>query len=73
MANCVKLANCPFFSDRMASKPATASIIKETYCLGDSSRCARFQVGANGLPVPADLYPNQADRARQIVAGKKVV
>ncbi len=28
----------------MENRPATAQLMKNTYCLGDNSGCARFQV-----------------------------
>ena len=71
MANCERLEKCIFFSDRMSRMPATASIMKKDFCCGDRSECARFQVAARGIPVPEDLYPNQAERARNIIAKRK--
>jgi hypothetical protein len=68
MANCEKLGMCPFFANRMAKMPATASIMKKDFCCGDRSKCARFQVSSRGIPVPEDLYPNQTARAQSIIA-----
>ncbi len=70
MADCKLLSGCIFFNDKMASRPGTAEIFKKKYCKGDNSDCARFMVfEALGRPkVPADLFPNQADRAKQVIA-----
>lgn len=70
MADCQLLGGCIFFNDKMASKPTTAEMMKDTYCRGDNNKCARFTVFKTlGKPaVPADLYPNQADRARTILS-----
>jgi hypothetical protein len=67
MADCEKLNACPFFSDQLAKMPGTASLMKQTYCRGDSARCARYMVATKGLPVPPDLFPNQRDRALRII------
>jgi hypothetical protein len=67
MADCEKLKNCPFFSDRMANMPSVASLMKQSYCLGDKTACARYQVASAGIPVPGDLYPNDVVRVREIL------
>lgn len=69
MAECECLPKCPFFNDRMADKPATASMIKKQYCLGDNTGCARHQVKvvAGAEAVPSDLYPVQVDRVQGIL------
>lgn len=71
MNECDMLATCPFFNDRMAEKPATAGLFKNRYCLGDSSNCARHMVfkALGREAVPADLYPNQQERAQELLAG----
>ena len=70
MSDCELLAGCIFFNDKMADMPSTAEIIKIRYCRGDSSDCARFVVckSIGREKVPQDLFPNQTDRARQIIA-----
>lgn len=67
MADCEKLVKCPFFGDKMANMPAAAGLLKETYCRGDKTQCARYQVSSAGLAVPPDLFPNDCDRAQQIL------
>ncbi len=70
MAECEFLAGCPFFNDQMQGMPATAEIYKNKYCRGDKHACARFVVKTQGggVPVPADLYPNQAERAAGLIS-----
>jgi len=70
MAECEVLSACPFFNDTMANMPGTAAAFKRKYCQGDNATCARYMVlKAIGKPkVPADLFPNQEDRARKIIA-----
>ncbi|HPG40894.1 MAG TPA: hypothetical protein PLP19_18285 [bacterium] len=70
MADCECLAGCPFFNDKMKDNQGLGAIYKRTYCQGDSSQCARHMVFKKlGKPaVPADLYPNMVDRAKQILA-----
>jgi len=70
MADCEILGTCIFFNDKMANMPGTTASYKQRYCQGDNSMCARYLVfQALGRPkVPADLFPNQADRAEKIIA-----
>ncbi|MBI5086421.1 MAG: hypothetical protein HZB13_17735, partial [Acidobacteria bacterium] len=61
---------CIFFHDKMADMPAMSEIFKDTYCRGDNTSCARhvvFQALGRGN-VPRDLYPNDNDRASDLVA-----
>lgn len=69
MPNCELSETCIFFNDKMADMPAMADIYKQRYCRDDSSQCARYVVfKALGRPaVPADLYPNDADRALALI------
>jgi hypothetical protein len=70
MADCECLPKCPFFHDRMANKPATAQMLKNQYCLGDNTGCARHQVkvALGSDLVPADLLPAQTDKVKGILA-----
>ena len=42
--DCECLPACPFFNDKMATKPSLASLMKKQYCKGDFNSCARHQV-----------------------------
>jgi hypothetical protein len=68
MADCEKLLTCPFFTDQMAQMPSVASLMKATFCHGDKTHCARYQVLMSGVPVPADLLPNDVGRAQQLLS-----
>lgn len=69
MADCEKIQGCLFFNDKLSSMPALAETIKERYCKGDYSKCARYIVcNAIGKErVPEDLFPAMLSRAKQIV------
>jgi hypothetical protein len=71
MAECSLLPKCIFFNDKMATMPAAADMMKKKFCLKDSSTCARFMVcSALGRErVPLDLFPNNVDRAKALIAG----
>jgi hypothetical protein len=70
MKDCELIEKCIFFNDKMANMPSTAEIFKMKYCKGEFADCARRIVcNAKGRDsVPADLFPNQIDRAREIIA-----
>jgi len=69
MADCELIAACPFFNDKMADMPSMAALLKKQYCNGQPSNCARYQVRQKlgKEKVPADLFPNQNDRVRQLM------
>lgn len=66
MANCEKLEKCPFFHDKLAGMPSVSELMKQEYCLGDKTRCARYLVSTSGLQTPVDLFPSEYMRAMQI-------
>ena len=71
MADCECLSGCPFFNSQMAQSMTTvAQSMKKRLCLGDNKDCARYRVFKRlGKPkVPADLIPNQLERATKIIA-----
>jgi len=70
MANCELLETCLFFNDKMGNMPAVANLYKQRYCQGDKLVCARYMVFSKlGRPsVPPDLFPNEGERARAILA-----
>ena len=70
MADCECLGGCVFFNDKMANMPQIAESMKKRYCKIDNSQCARFMVFKKlGKPkVPKDLFPNQIERAKSIMA-----
>lgn len=70
MAECKRLAKCVFFSEQMRYMPISANALKEIYCHGDSNSCARYLLASQGIPLPADLFPNDRKRAQEILAGR---
>ena len=52
--------------------PEIASMMKRRFCQGDNSKCARWivlsKLGPTG--VPADLFPNQIERANELIGGR---
>jgi hypothetical protein len=67
MAECEKLTKCPFFNSQMVAMPAVEEMMKKRYCLGDKRECARYQVSSAGVKIPADLFPHERDRARELL------
>jgi hypothetical protein len=70
MAECECLSGCPFFNDKMKEMPALAQMYKTKYCRnGENADCARHmvKVALGKEKVPADLYPNQIDKAKAII------
>jgi hypothetical protein len=70
MPDCERLEKCPFFSGHMPDMPAVAELIKLMFCRGDKTQCARYRVAVAGLQVPADLYPQDQDRANNVIRGR---
>lgn len=69
MAECKRLAACPFFNDKMAHLPSTGELFKKHYCRAEFAQCARYQVAEKlgKEKVPIDLYPNETERAQEIL------
>ncbi len=66
MADCERLKTCPFFAGKMANMPSVGDLMKQTYCLGDKTKCARYQLALAGFKVPPDLFPHDLVRAHDI-------
>ncbi|MBN2694938.1 hypothetical protein JXR93_09770 [bacterium] len=71
MADCECLPKCPFFNDKMSNMPSMANLMKKKYCQGDKSECARYLIASKlgRDKVPSDLFPNQLERAFEILKG----
>lgn len=72
MAECERLKKCAFFQDQLTYMPKTADLMKQAYCLGDKTTCARYLVASKGTLPPADLFPNEANRALEILSDKNM-
>ena len=70
MATCELTEKCIFFNDQMASMPSTSAVIKNAYCEQNFAACGRYMVfkAIGRENVPKDLFPNQGDRAKTIIA-----
>ena len=70
MADCELLKGCLFFNDKIHNMPTLAEQFKEKYCRGDNSNCARYMTckALGREKVPPDLFPNQLERAKGIIA-----
>lgn len=68
MNACVYLEACPFFNDGPGYSPQLHESMKQRYCLGDSSDCARLLAMecVSRAEVPRDLLPTDLDRLRRI-------
>jgi hypothetical protein len=64
---CERLSGCPFFKN-LKHLPRTADQLVASYCYGDSTSCARLQVVSAGIRPPDDLFPNETNRAFNIIA-----
>lgn len=69
MSDCEMIQKCPFFNDKMENMPTVAEQMKNRYCRNDNSQCARYMVliAVGREKVPANLTPNQCDRAKKII------
>lgn len=69
MADCELIQGCIFFNNKMQNMPATAELLKNKYCKGAFTSCARHMVfKAMGRPkVPQDLFPQHTEKAEEII------
>jgi len=69
MVECKNLEKCPFFNDKMAKMPATSKLFKRQYCNSGFNECARYIIAdmVGSSEVPKDLFPNQHERANNII------
>jgi hypothetical protein len=54
----------------MSAIRAVAKMMRRHYCLGTPAECARYRVSMAGMSVPPDLFPNQRERAVQMLRGR---
>ena len=73
MSDCECIPGCPFFNDKMENRPATANLYKLQYCKGEFVDCARYKVfkALGKSAVPMNLFPNQSERALEIIKAEK--
>lgn len=66
---CENLSNCQFYQSKIDAESGMGKLYKKRYCLGDKNKCARYitasKIGREN--VPANLYPNMHDRAKEII------
>lgn len=69
MSDCELLPKCVFYNDNMSDMPTTSESMKKQYCTGDNTSCARFMVfkALGREAVPANLFPNNTDKAEEII------
>ena len=72
MADCECIGGCLFFNDKMSHKPATAELMKTSYCRGDNKKCARHTVLEKlAKPkVPSDLFLGDVQKAKTIISSQ---
>jgi hypothetical protein len=68
-SGCECLRDCSRSSDAMMTVPCVAHLLKDTYCAGNRYSCARYKVyqSLGEGNVPADLFPHQHGRLREIL------
>jgi hypothetical protein len=73
MAICELKSECHVFNEYLPSMKAVAEGLKAMYCRGDNSECARLIVfNALGIEaLPPGLFPNDVQKAAQIIAVSK--
>ena len=72
MSACELTETCIFFNDQMANMPSTAAVYKKIYCGQDYDKCGRYMIykAIGRENVPKDLFPNQSDRAKEVIKAK---
>jgi len=62
---------CSFYRRSTEAGTGLGVLYQRAYCDKDWHQCARYSIAKALGPhhVPPDLYPNMADRARQMLSG----
>lgn len=70
MTDCPRARECAFYNDKMSSISGLAPLYKITYCTNQFDACARYLVAQilGTKAVPADLLPNQIQKAYEVIA-----
>jgi hypothetical protein len=74
MAICELTDKCYFFNEYLPTMKAVAEGLKDMYCRGDNSECARLIV-YNALGVeelPPELFPNEVEKGLKLIAQKQM-
>ena len=60
MASCELCTSCFFFNEQVANMPQVMGDLRDKYCNGDFTNCARFKISKScgGDKVPLYIYPN---------------
>ncbi len=69
MYRCTHTVTCPFFSAAVGYSPGLFEAMRDRYCLGDNSDCARFlAIEAVGRDrVPDELLPSDVDALERLM------
>jgi hypothetical protein len=67
VTECEKLQKCTFFK-KFAYLPKTVATLVQTYCRTDKLKCARYAIAREGVQPPDDLFPNEMERAKEIIS-----
>lgn len=72
MARCQWAEVCTFFNDEVGYSPELQRTMREEYCLGDNTHCARLEA-MDFLPpdeIPDDLIPTDHARLRGLAEAR---
>ncbi len=70
MTTCDLLSSCNFINSKMATMPATAKLLKGSYCTRNPSECARHKAAhvVGTKMIPDDLAPSDDEIAEMLMA-----
>jgi hypothetical protein len=74
MPDCEFIPDCTFYhNDQMKGLEAVKEMMKQKYCKEDNSSCAIYMVflALGKGNAPADLIPNQVEKAQALIAQKE--
>ena len=66
--------SCPFFNNLMRMMEERKKTLKKRFCLSSYIQCARFKIYQHFKStekVPADLYPNNYEKANEFLQEDK--
>lgn len=64
--DCEKIRLCPFYNNFMPNMPENSEEMKQKFCKGDKTQCARYFAINNMGFMPEGLFPDKLEEVKKI-------